>query len=235
MARIVLLSLLDRHPKTKVGCHKLRRTGTHIRRRTQGLSSILHLVYTTEAAFCSIAQRSIAKFTRSLVKQYSTNDLQGLLCTPVNFFQERREHLPPDDNASDGAGGSFMDGCNERRNLRICRLLVLCIPLPHPELLIHRLNLRLLLRVLSSVIFVEDLALRGRGVRKSDVDAPLALVIDDVRADLPDLLWGATIVEKVVLDLEVFPERDEDRECDFVWFDEERVVTSLMVGGGERV
>jgi len=77
--------------------------------------------------------------------------------------------------------------------------------------------------------------LRGRGVHKGDVDAPRALVIDDVRANFPDLLRGAAIVEKVALDLEIFPERDEDRECDFVWFDEERVVTSLMVGGGERV
>ena len=61
---------------------------------------------------------------------------------------------------------------------------------PPPALLIHRLDLRLLLQVLLSVIFVKDLALHGRGVRKGNVDTQRALVI--VHANFPDLLQEAS-------------------------------------------
>src|ERR1700722_2838877 len=61
---------------------------------------------------------------------------------------------------------------------------------PPPALLIHRVDLRLLLQVLLSVIFVKDLALHGRGVHKGNVDAQRALVI--VHANFPDLLQEAS-------------------------------------------
>jgi hypothetical protein len=48
------------------------------------------------------------------------------------------------------------------------------------------------------------------------VDAPGALVVQDVRADLANLLGGAGKVEVVVLDLEVLAEREEDVQRELV-------------------
>ena len=51
---------------------------------------------------------------------------------------------------------------------------------------------------------------------EGSVDAPRTLVVNDVRADLANLLWCPRKVEVVVLDLEVLPERQKDVVCEFV-------------------
>ena len=53
-------------------------------------------------------------------------------------------------------------------------------------------------------------------MREGRVDAPRALVVQDVRADLADLLRRARKVEVVVLDLEVLAERQEDVQRELV-------------------
>lgn len=53
----------------------------------------------------------------------------------------------------------------------------------------------------------------GTSVGKSGVDNPGTLVVDDVGTDFSDLFGGAAEVEPVVLNLEVFAERDEDVGC----------------------
>ena len=70
--------------------------------------------------------------------------------------------------------------------------------------------------VLAAIVGVEDRALGGARVREGRVDAPRALVVQDVRADLADLLGRARKVEVVVLDLEVLAERQEDVQRELV-------------------
>ncbi len=91
-------------------------------------------------------------------------------------------------------------------------LLIHPIPLAqiHLETLKHHLQPPLALGILPPIILIEDLPLLGRAHRRRGVHTPRALVIEDVRADFPDLLRHAGKVEKVILDLEVPTEGDED-------------------------
>jgi len=72
------------------------------------------------------------------------------------------------------------------------------------------LYLFLRFRVLAPVVCVQDRALRRVRVREGSVDAPRTLVINDVRADLADLLRCPSKIEVVVLNLEVLPEGQKD-------------------------
>ncbi len=101
---------------------------------------------------------------------------------------------------------------NHRNKLPIDLLLIHRIPLPqiHLGALKHHLDPPLALRVLPPIILVEDPPLLGRTHRQGGIHAPRTLVIEDIRADLPDLLRRAGKVEEVVLDLEVLAEGDED-------------------------
>ena len=65
-------------------------------------------------------------------------------------------------------------------------------------------------RVFAAVGLVQDGALGGRGALESLIDEPRAFVVQDVGADLADGFGAAVGVEVVVLDLEVFAQRDQD-------------------------
>lgn len=51
--------------------------------------------------------------------------------------------------------------------------------------------------------YVKNSSLLGRDVRKSGIDHPAALVVQDVGSDLAEHFWVGVAVQKVVLDLEV--------------------------------
>ena len=71
-------------------------------------------------------------------------------------------------------------------------------------------------------------SLGGIGTREGRVDAPRALVVHDVRANLADLLRRPGVVEEVILDLEVLAERDEDVQRNLV---EVWICLVLLLGG----
>jgi hypothetical protein len=72
--------------------------------------------------------------------------------------------------------------------------------------------------VLATVVVVKDCALGGGHAGKGEggVNALGALVVQDVCADLANLLWRSGIVEVVILDLEVLAKGKEDVEHKFI-------------------
>lgn len=100
----------------------------------------------------------------------------------INLIQEALENLP----LQPLLRTLLRDSLNQPDDLLVRLLFILRKLLPNPDLLIHILHLRLRLGVLPPVVRVQDSALRRRGVREGDVDAPRALVVDDVRADLAE-------------------------------------------------
>ena len=105
---------------------------------------------------------------------------------------------------------------DERREACIRLRLVLPIRCVHPDLPEDFLDTPFCLWVLPPVVCVEDRALGGISKRKGRVDAPRALVVHNIRADLADLLRCPSVVEVIILDLEVLAERDKNGQRDLV-------------------
>lgn len=131
----------------------------------------------------------------------------------VNLVQERSEHLPRQDRYI-----SFLplrlrlrNALDQIDNLAIHALLIGLVLLIQPDGRKHLLHLTLAFLRLATITLVERVPLFGRRDREHGIDAPRTFVIDDVRPDFPDLFGRAGIIEPVVLDLEVFAEREEDR------------------------
>lgn len=136
-----------------------------------------------------------------------------LLRSLVDLIQKRCEHLPLHALLAQLHHRNLPD---QPCNPLVCLLLIFLIPFPHPNLFKHLLYPLLRFVVLLAIVVVEHTPLLRRTDGESSVDAPRTLVIDDVRSDLADLLRRARKIEKVVLDLEVFAERDEDRQRELV-------------------
>lgn len=88
-------------------------------------------------------------------------------------------------------------------------LLVIQIDLLQVQVLEHLLDPPLLSGILAPVALIQHFPLLRTRPLQRLVDDPAALVVLDVRADFANCLRGAVGVEVVVLDLEVFAERDE--------------------------
>ena len=143
--------------------------------------------------------------------------LRHSLLPLVDLVQERLEHLPLEHDTACRRDRLRGDSLDEAHDTLIRRLLVLLVLAADAHLLVQRLDARLGLRVLAAVVGVEHGALRRRRERERGVDAPRALVVDDVRTDLAEELRGHRVVEEVVLHLEVLAERDEDALRERVW------------------
>jgi len=137
------------------------------------------------------------------------------LCTLVNLLQKDAEDGATEHSLTTWAG-HLRDRINKRIDTRVRLRLVLFIERRHAHFLEHLLDLRLRLSVLATIVGVQDRALRRVRVRERRVDAPRALVVHNVRADLPNLLGRPGKVEVVVLDLEVLAEGQEDVERELV-------------------
>jgi hypothetical protein len=135
-----------------------------------------------------------------------------LLCALVNFLQKDAEDRPTEYSTPAGAR-HLRYGINERIDACICISLVLGVLRVYEEDL-HDPRLRL--GVLATVVVVEDRAL-GRGrTGEHSIDAPGAFVVQCVCADLTNLFWCSSVVEVVILDLEVLAEGKEDVECKLI-------------------
>ena len=112
----------------------------------------------------------------------------------------------------------LIDSRNQPRQLFVDIRLVLFVPPRNVDrfLLVHLLDLGFALGVLATVVFIEDRALFWGRNGQGGVDVPRALVVEDVSTDLANHFGGAVAVEIVVLDLEVFAERNEDGEGEVV-------------------
>ena len=105
---------------------------------------------------------------------------------------------------------------NERLKACIRSCLILHIRRVHPVLPEDFLGTSFCLWALPPVFCVENRAPGGIGQHEGRVDAPRAFVVHDVRADLADLLWCPSVVEVVILDLEVLAERDKNSQRNLV-------------------
>lgn len=150
-----------------------------------------------------------------------------LLAPLINFAQEAEEHLSlqPTFNLNDLS--------NLRVQLAHNALFVFPVYFTNSDLLKQRLDLLLLLRVLSPIVLVKQLTLCGRRELDGGVYDPRALVVHDVGPDFADLLWRAGKVKEVVLDLEVLAEREKNRACKIVRFDSARRARGDVVGLGD--
>lgn len=89
-------------------------------------------------------------------------------------------------------------------------LLVVKVPLLQLQVIVKLFDNLLLLIILTAVVLFENLALLGSSNSEGLVDKPRALVVLDVGTDLANVLGETKVVKIVVLDLEVFAERDKD-------------------------
>ena len=133
-----------------------------------------------------------------------------LLLPLVDLVQKRLEHFPLQYDAAGWRDWLRRDSLDKAHDSLVRSLLVLFILDADANLFVERLNAGLGLRVLAAIVGVEHGTLRGRRERKRSVDAPRALVVDNIRADLPEELRRHRVVEEVVLHLEVLAKRDED-------------------------
>ncbi len=210
-------------------CHSLE-SGMTRRYNFIVLSFRLYTVISTATITCQMNYRKP-------IDDRGIRTLRPLLRPLVNLAQETLEHLPLQKNGvpfySLAIHGYSLD---EPVDLLIRALFVVLVSLLKAQRVVDFLHAALLLCVLTSVALVKDLALlRGR-MSKSDVDEPRALVVDDVGADLADLLVRAEAVEVVVLDLEVLAEGNEDlrREVEGRGRRDARIRASRARRGGRR-
>jgi len=103
-------------------------------------------------------------------------------------------------------------GINERIDACVRIGLVFGVLRVYADISENLLDPCLGLGVLATVVVVEDRALGGGRAGEGGVDAPGALVVQDVCADLANLFWRSRVVEVVILDLEVLAKRKEDVE-----------------------
>jgi hypothetical protein len=141
--------------------------------------------------------------------------IEKLLCTLVNFFQKDAEDRATEYSIPAGAR-LLRYGINECIDACVRIGLVLGVLRVYADIAEHLLDSFLRLGVLATVVGVEDIALGGGRAGESSVDAPRALVVQDVCADLANLFWRSRVVEVVVLDLEVLAEGKEDVECKLI-------------------
>lgn len=126
-----------------------------------------------------------------------------LLTALVDLFQETFKHalLQP---------LRLVHVRNQLPNLADSLLLVCQVDLIQLQFGEHLFHSGLFVSVLVAVVFIEHLALLGRGALEGLVDNPGAFIILNVSANLPDRFRGAVRVEIIVLDLKVFAQGDED-------------------------
>lgn len=136
--------------------------------------------------------------------------LHNLLLPLVNLIQEALEHLPLKLHLPIRTKSALRDSLNQANNLLIRLLLILPKLLRDPNLIKHLLDLLLGLAIFPSIVSIKNSPLFRCGMGEGSVDTPRTFVVDDVCADFADLFGGAAEVEPVVLDLEVFAERDKD-------------------------
>ena len=140
---------------------------------------------------------------------------QKLLCALVNFLQKDTEDRATEYSIPARAH-HLRHGINERIDACIHIGLVLGVLRVYADITEDLLDPCLRLRVLATIIVVEDHALgRGRTGERS-VDAPGAFIVQNVCANLADLFWRSSVVEIVILDLEVLAEGKEDVKCKFI-------------------
>ena len=78
------------------------------------------------------------------------------------------------------------------------------------QLVVQLLDPSLLPLIFLPIVRIEYGPLIGRCPGERLVDKPRALIILNIRPDLPDRLWRPVRVQIIVLGLEVFAQRDQD-------------------------
>ena len=129
-----------------------------------------------------------------------------LLCALVNLLQERAEDGTAENSLPTWAL-HLRDRIDETIDARIRLGLILRVKRVDPDFAEDLLDPRLRFRVLAAVVRVQDRSLGRARVRECSVDAPRALVVQNVCADFTNLLRRSCKVEVVVLDLEILAER----------------------------
>ena len=66
--------------------------------------------------------------------------------------------------------------------------------------------------------YIQDFTLLGIALCQRGIHTPTALVIQDIRADFPNLFRSARKIQPIVLDLEVLSQREQDGLCLVVQF-----------------
>ena len=89
-------------------------------------------------------------------------------------------------------------------------LLVRPIHLVQLKLPIHLLDPSLHLSILAPIVLLQHLALGHRRTQQRLVDQPAALIVLDIRPDLPNRLRSAVRIQEVVLRLKILPQGNED-------------------------
>lgn len=156
--------------------------------------------------------------------------LPSLLLPFVDLIQETLEDRALQLHFALLAQASLWDRANESHDALVGLLFVHCVLLPYANCFEHRLHAFLRLCVLLAIIRVQHCTLLGSSDRERGVDAPRALVVNDVRPDLANLLRCACEVQVVVLDLEVLAERKEDGRSERV-----RVLPGCVVRDAAQV
>jgi hypothetical protein len=131
-----------------------------------------------------------------------------LLGTLINLSDKALENIP----LQRSWALCLWDVLDHTHNLLINVLFILGIPLPEADRFEDLLHLGLTVAVLAAVILIEYLPLFGSSNRQGSVDTPRAFIIQDVGTDLADLLRCPGVIQKVILDLEVFAEGEKDRK-----------------------
>lgn len=128
---------------------------------------------------------------------------KGLLRALVDLLEEDGEDLLLETL-------TFVNLLNLGAELAGASLLKLLVALLELHVVEELLDNGLLFIILLAVVLLEDLALLRGSNLEGLVNEPRALVVLDIGADLANVLGETKVVEVVVLNLEVFAERDED-------------------------
>src|SRR5882762_8157715 len=120
----------------------------------------------------------------------SNEQLIPLLRPLINLVQERFEHLPLQHSwlaAISRFNLDLRDLLNHPHDPLISGLLINLVLLRHANLLKELLDTRLLSCVFLTVVLVKDFPLLWGRDSQSSIDAPRALVVDNVSTDLANL------------------------------------------------
>jgi hypothetical protein len=141
--------------------------------------------------------------------------IEKLLCALVNFLQKDAEDRPVEYSTPAGAC-HLRYGISERIDACICISLVLGALRVYADIAEDLLDPCLRLGVLATVGVIGDRALGRGSAGERSIDASGAFVVQYVCADLTNLFWCSSVVEVVILDLEVLAEGKEDVECKLI-------------------
>lgn len=170
-----------------------------------GLNLSVQLVTTSEQDFCFWRFYSLAWNESTQIQASSLKQL--LLGSLVDLFEKGTEDIATKALRL----GEVVD---ERVDLLVRLGLVLLETGAKVDvgLVENILDALLTFWVLLAIVIVEDLTLLRGSVLKGNVDVPGALVVENVGADLANLLRGTITVEEVVLNLEVLAHGEENVE-----------------------